>query len=165
MLASYDLISIDPGRDHVAAAFWRECRLQRCILLATPGDQDLGIVVSGLLRSAEATSAWMDASAGHAVVEYMCHHPGRAASQARDLIDVSISGVAIAARLAQTISFIAANQWKGQAPKPVIQRRVLERLDERESAVLAEALLAIRRGRHHDIYDAVGIGLHHLRRL
>jgi hypothetical protein len=156
----YDLVSVDPGRDHIALACWVDRELARCTLLAVDGRQEIGAVATDLAALLESQDR-----ADVVVVEYMCHRAGEAKSQARDLIDVTISGTAVAARLGDELIYVSATSWKGQAPKAVIQRRVVERLSGIEMTALAATLCVVPRGRHHDLYDAVGIGLYHLGRM
>jgi len=57
-------------------------------------------------------------------------------------------------------------EWKGQVPKPkpgetyIIEERVRAKLSEEERARVA---LPTAKSLHHNVFDAVGLGLHHLR--
>jgi hypothetical protein len=54
--------------------------------------------------------------------------------------------------------------WKGQAPKDVIHLLVWGKLDGDEPDALKKCLQGITPGKQHNVLDAVGVGLHHLRR-
>lgn len=56
------------------------------------------------------------------------------------------------------VTYYLPREWKGQCPKHVTQHRVLKRLKEgdiKKIKLVSETL-------NHNIYDAIGIGLHHL---
>lgn len=59
------------------------------------------------------------------------------------------------------VSTYKPREWKGQVPKDVMFNRIISRLSETEF----ETLPPISRTRLSHVYDAIGIGLHHLGRL
>lgn len=154
----YDIVSIDPGRAHVAWAAWNNASLQGAGVYETPGECDLGAVVSGLLRQVQVRAELV-------VLEQMAYRPGRSNSQPHDLLDVMAAGSAVAARVSDQIVFVAATVWKGQEPKVVTQSRVDRRLTALEASILQSVLAVVRRSRHHDVYDAVGLGLYRTGRM
>lgn len=52
-------------------------------------------------------------------------------------------------------------EWKGQVPKEVMQNRILKRLSDQEF----DRIPKMSRTRVSHVYDAIGIGLHHMGRL
>jgi hypothetical protein len=52
-------------------------------------------------------------------------------------------------------------EWKGQVPKPVMQRRIESRLSQEELGRVSWPAKSYR----HNVWDAIGIGLHHVGRL
>lgn len=77
----------------------------------------------------------------------------------RDLIDLAIVVGAIASRAAPQVGsvlLVEPTQWKGNVPKNVTEKRARKALstDELETVNLPSAA-----GLHHNVWDAVGIGL------
>lgn len=80
-----------------------------------------------------------------------------------DIIDLAHLGGALL-HLARTAVLVEPAGWKGQVPKDVVQGLVEARLTETENEVLLLGLEPVARSRRHNVYDAVGIGLWHLKR-
>lgn len=76
----------------------------------------------------------------------------------QDLIDLAYKAGRIAERHGQGnhVVLLYPREWKGQAPKHVTKRRA--------KAVLTSEELAIVHGEDHNMWDAIGIGLHCLKR-
>ncbi len=55
--------------------------------------------------------------------------------------------------------FITPHGWKGNLPKNVTENRVRMRLTPAELAITAQAEAAIPKSQHHDMWDALGIGM------
>lgn len=55
--------------------------------------------------------------------------------------------------------WIYPREWKGQLDKDVCAARVQNALSEVETVVLAEGLKKLRKTLHHNVLDAVGLGL------
>jgi Holliday junction resolvasome RuvABC endonuclease subunit len=53
------------------------------------------------------------------------------------------------------------HDWKGTVPKEIMEARILKRLSDDEKSKIQKAP----KGLMHNVYDAVGIGLVHLKRL
>lgn len=71
-----------------------------------------------------------------------------------DLLELAAVVGALAARYEpQGCGIIAPAEWKGQLSKEECRRRIRERLDDRELLVLDGV-------KDHNVWDAVGIGLH-----
>ena len=78
-----------------------------------------------------------------------------------DLIDLAIMVGALAYQFPSKTLYYP-RQWKGQVPKDIMVARVKTKLsaDEMKRVGLPRA-----QSLHHNIWDAVGIGLHHRRRM
>jgi hypothetical protein len=63
-----------------------------------------------------------------------------------------------------TWELVLPAKWKGQVPKPIHHDRHLPKLDAREKTVLQAALKGVAKGKHHDVKDAVCLGLWRLHR-
>jgi hypothetical protein len=80
-----------------------------------------------------------------------------------DLIDLAHLGGALLC-LGRRAILVEPAQWKGQVPKDVVKGLVRARLSEYELANLDASLAGIAPSKQHNVYDAVGIGLWHLKR-
>jgi len=82
-----------------------------------------------------------------------------------DLIDVSLMagalvGIASCKSCNETTAY-RPRQWKGQVPKKVMTKRIEEKLSPDE---LARVQLPKDKKKQLDVWDAIGIGLYHLRK-
>lgn len=59
---------------------------------------------------------------------------------------------------------VTPNQWKGQTPKGIVEKRVREALYSTEVLALHCGLDTCRKSWHHNIIEAVGIGLWFIKR-
>lgn len=59
---------------------------------------------------------------------------------------------------------ILPREWKGQMTKEACQHRIAERLTTGESAIVENYLMGLISSLEHNVWDAVGIGLHHVGR-
>jgi hypothetical protein len=76
-----------------------------------------------------------------------------------DLVPLAGIGAAFASRF-DRFKWYLPKEWKGQLPKGIaFEKRILDRLDTLEIAEIIPAGSLT-----HNIYDAIGIGLHHLGR-
>jgi hypothetical protein len=96
------------------------------------------------------------------VIEWpQVYRAGKLKGDPNDLLPLAGIGCALGAYLelhGATVRYLP-REWKGQLPKDVVQRRVIERLSLEEVANIELA-----GARSHNIYDAVGLGLFHLKR-
>jgi hypothetical protein len=89
---------------------------------------------------------------------------GKTKEDPNDLLALTAVDAAIVALLAPaTAKSYAPSDWKGQMDKDVCHARVVTRLSSSELAV-AETGARAAKSKAHNMYDAVGIGLHHLGR-
>lgn len=128
---------------------------------------------------AQALADQVPRGADRVVVERMFHYPthGRQDSRQRqdrvanDLLDLQAIGGIVAGHVVApggSIEYVTAHGWKGETPKDVTARRIMgpERpiLLPEELEILRRILAAIPKGLHHNVLDALGIGLWKLRR-
>ena len=102
-----------------------------------------------------------DVARGRVVMELPQVYPGSRV-RASDLVDLTAAGMAVASRLArqwERINTLSPSDWKGQVPKEVTRKRVLAKLVEIEMSRLTECLEPIKPSLHHNLFDAIGIGL------
>lgn len=92
-------------------------------------------------------------------------HQGQGKATLKDLITLSIRAGALAqAAGAPDTRFLEPGTWKGSAPKHISERRVAEALTPDEQARVLACLRAHPAALRHNALDAIGIGLHFLRR-
>lgn len=80
-----------------------------------------------------------------------------------DLIDLAHLGGALM-HLAHRAVLVEPASWKGQVPKDVVRGLVEDRLSVLEREAAEACLGGIAPSKRHNVYDAIGIGLWHLRR-
>lgn len=80
-----------------------------------------------------------------------------------DLITLSLVAGAFAGSFipGAAVSEYKPREWKGQVPKPAMQKRIESRLSEEELSRVSWPAKSYR----HNVWDAIGIGLHHVGRL
>lgn len=92
-------------------------------------------------------------------------YPGaRQKARPRDVITLALRAGERAGlyglRYGVTPEYFEPDEWKGgPVPKEVNHQRTWTKLDAREQDVLRQAAASVAKGRHHDMLDAVGIGL------
>jgi hypothetical protein len=59
---------------------------------------------------------------------------------------------------------VKPTQWKGQIPKDIHYEQILRQLEVGELLLLDQCLQNIPKSKHHNVYDAVGLGLWYLQR-
>lgn len=161
------ILSIDPGLavdGGTGAAIWRESRLAAVGLFASKGrfEQRLKDIHDRIQGFVTVNCPYSRSLADLVVIEKMQVYK-RSKGDPEDLIDLSILGGRLST-LGLECRFVEPAAWKGQVPKTVVERLVRERLTASENETLREALVGIAAGKRHNVYDAVGIGLHHLGR-
>lgn len=80
-----------------------------------------------------------------------------------DIIDLAHLGGCLM-ELARRATLVEPSTWKGQVPKDVVKGLVEHRLTPAELETLDAGLASVSAGKRHNVYDAVGIGLWHLKR-
>lgn len=154
------LLAFDPAVHHVAWAAFDGGRLARCELVR---DKKLGAALEQRFR---ASSGWQPM---RVLIEIpQVYEQRKWEGDPNDLIDVAVT----VGRVAQAFGpegpaaeFVRPRRWKGTAPKEVVGRWIVKRLDDAEQNVLRTAKAPVPASLHHNIVDAIGIGLWALGRL
>lgn len=144
------MYAIDPGKKHSAVAVFLD-----------------GELVGAWFASGDTVNMAAE-RLGRVVMEQPVAYngPRRENVDPNDLIEITAAGMAVAARLCrpgEKIQTIQPQAWKGQVPKPVTKKRIEGKLTLGERMRLGKCLQEAR-GERHNVWDAVGIGLHALKR-
>ena len=152
-------LSIDPGVKN-ACAVWYEARLVTAQLCAGLGGQVHTSLegIEPVVMLARSFGLFDSVVIEKPVVYDTAHRKG----DQQDLIGLAIVVGALTSALApyaKSILHVTPAQWKGQTPKKVTEQRARKALTEDELAVVE-----LPRGKkgQTDVWDAIGIGLHHL---
>jgi hypothetical protein len=81
-----------------------------------------------------------------------------------DLITLALMAGATCAVLGKKtqVAEYLPRQWKGQVPKEIMANRIAGKLSQTEHGVIE---MPRAKSYRHNVWDAVGIGLHHLKRI
>lgn len=163
-------IAIDPGKGGhnggLGWSAWEKVDLLSAGLARVKGRLELGH------RALELASQ-IPSGAEEATVEQMFHYPThgrrdtiqRADRVANDLLDLQAIGGIVAAKCTTgAITYVTAHGWKGEIPKDVVILRVWKLLTPEEKRTLEACLRGIPESLHHNVLEAVGLGLWRLRR-
>jgi len=152
------LLALDPGKHCVGWALWGDGKLVACGLVRTK-EKVLGDIASDLYEKLSDTLFEADDHEGHAViVEKPRLYPRNKYMQPNDLIDLAFVGGAIAMVMHGSVEVVEPVGWKGQTPKDINHRRVIERLDRDGLLALQAGLRGVPESLKHNVLDAVGIG-------
>ncbi len=161
------ILSIDPGVRCAGIALWTNDGQLECARLAvgastaSPAWLSVSISDFGL-----ANAVIDDAGIDEIVIERpQVYVRSRSKGDPNDLISVALAvGVIVGELLVeedpQVFEYLPAS-WKGQVPKAVMVERIKRSLSKAE---LARVELPKAKSLAHNVWDAVGIGLHHLRK-
>lgn len=141
------VIAIDPGKDAGLAVFVHG-RLDNAWLVH--GDQ-----ADVQLRGFEDE---------HVVCEIPQVYPGSPVSTQSLITLMSRAGYLAGFLRPSQLTLVKPSQWKGQIPKDIHHKQILEQLEVGELLVLDQCLTNIPKSKHHNVYDAVGLGLWYLQR-
>lgn len=160
------LVSIDPGVRLAGVACWDDGELTAAWLVRAPKDggylpwEQIAISVVAEIADRQPPLG-MDL----AIEKPQIYHQSKQRGDQGDLIDVALAVGAIAARFAMYqggVTFTYLPQaWKGSAPKDVMVERIKRRLTPEEHARID---LPRAKSLRHNVWDAIGIGLHQLKR-
>lgn len=167
------VLAIDPGLRGTGVALLEDGEVVAAGYARPP--VVVGVVTGRAHQAAVAARAVAEWAAGRGVTEVVVEWPqtyarairgGTSKADPNDLLGLAGVGAAIAALYAglATTSYLPA-EWKGQVPKEVMHRRVESRLRLSELAYVRAAVEAANARGKVDVWDAVGIGLHHVGRL
>lgn len=158
-------LCVDPGLRGVGVAVFEGKVLERAAYIENPEKSGRGYRVASAL--AFKVHFWLDAHAltapDKAIIEFPRIYPGHAKIDNNDLIDIATVGAAIATWCeADEIVSVFPADWKGNVKKDVMTARIKAELSYVE---LSKVDKSCRRSLLHNVYDAVGIGLHRFGRL
>lgn len=154
------LLTIDPGVRICGVALWQpDGQLHRAELVrGAHAAPDAVAWIAMATAVFHATELYRPQAL---VIEQMRTYEGRAAKgDANDLIAVAHTVGAIVMRLRLPTVVQTAQQWKGGTPKSVTENRMNEKLSPAEK----ERIIWPAKSLRHNVTDAIGIGLRHLRR-
>ena len=175
-------ISIDPGKYCTGVALFREGLLVRALLVRIPKVEDEEPVCRWVRMSAQVykevlraanpqEGVSLSSSIGDLIsgtfrlaCERMTIRPSRLeASNAVADLQGTLGSIVAVLNPKESVSYLP-EQWKRQLPKDIAKGRVYTRLDVDEVLALEDSLDGIPQGLRHNVFDAVGIGLHSLDR-
>jgi len=153
------IFSIDPGVNTVGVAVWDGAELSRAFLVRTEHEQAWWSVV---WQTVVALRCYPISDSVLVIEKPQIYVRSRSKGDPNDLIDLALVGGAIAGatRPAEVVLYRPA-EWKGQVPKPVMIERIKRSLSESERERVEIPKV---RSLEHNVWDAVGIGLFHLRK-
>jgi hypothetical protein len=165
------LISIDPGYGHCGVALFEEEVLQKAFLVTT--SSRASVEASQFVDMADAVWTRLEKegvkkqSAMEVAIEYPQQYTQSPAPREAVQRLVGVIGALLARLQSETgglrvkVSSYKPREWKGQVPKKIMQQRVLDRLAPEER----DRIEALPASKVHNVHDAVGVGLHHIKRL
>ncbi len=154
------LVSIDPGIRHCGVAVFEDKRLVRAALAVNP--KTTGDPLERAFHMADAVRVFCPERIDVLVLERPqlgTYGPARQ----KDLVMLCEVGACIVGLLRPAVPIsISPHDWKGSIDADVMIERVIARLvsEEYKKAELPKA-----KSLRHNLWDAVGIGLHHFGRL
>lgn len=156
------IVALDPGIGGKNATGWavfRDAYLVGAGLL-TSAEKSVEGRITGQLKEARAQ---MLCGLDQLVIEVPVIYPhSKQLAKPADIVHLSLlAGALMGALDAEVTIMIEPSQWKGQLPKNVIEERVMEALCENERRCLGQ----LPKTKRHNAVDAVGLGLHHTRRV
>lgn len=95
-----------------------------------------------------------------AVIEKPRIYPKFSRKDPNDLINVAMAA-GVAHLLAREVQIVYPAEWKGQVPKKIHNKRVIEALHPDEKKILTDSGYA----RNHNVIDAIGILMRYLKRI
>jgi hypothetical protein len=165
------LVAIDPGVYACGVASFEDGFLVAAALIKVARAEGREARAAEAAAAAWAVVEWcLGRDVGELAVEWPRVYAGqirRGESRAdpNDLLPLAGVDAAVAAVFGgMRVSSYAPSEWKGQMPKDVCRRRIASRLTLAEEHILEEAARTAGGG-GHNVWDAVGVGLHHLGRL
>ena len=163
------LFSFDPGLRGTGVAVFENKVLVACAYVRSPNKKDRGARAWKDMGWAAHTwyhktmDGWSPDAVAHEQMQVY-----RASLQKGDPNDLlELAGVCgwVAALVGTDckVTPYLPRQWKGQIPKDVHAKRILGRLNPNEAQVLKAE--KIPKSLEHNVIDAIGIGLYHLKRV
>lgn len=156
------LLSIDPGVHDVGMAVWSDDGLHWAGFVQQPSgvNKDPRNIVSAVEHKLSALR--LDWVLFDLVIEKpQVYVRTRSKGDPNDLIDLALVVGAFFQRASGKVTTVLPAAWKGQVPKPIMGARILAKLNDEERARIEAGPLK----KMHNAIDAIGIGLHYLKRL
>lgn len=155
------LISIDPGVRRAGVAIWEGVSLVDARqFYHEDGYLDLATVIYEYVEA-----RWSEMRGIVIEKPQIYHEHSKQKGDQNDLIELAIVAGQIGAILAYgidvPITYYLPYEWKKQMKKEVTTPRIQEALDEKEHKAI---LLPPAKKQQHNVWDAVGIGLFHIRK-
>jgi hypothetical protein len=160
------ILALDPGIRGCGVALFDGAVLAACAWVKNPVKKDDG--PEAVFTMARAVEEWVAHQTTREGVQLVFEHPriytvAKSVGDNNDLMPLVAVDYAVAARFPFGPVRVYPHEWKGQMPKEVCAARVRSRLDVEELKILDTALTKAG-SKGHNISDAVGIGLFHVRR-
>jgi len=164
-----NVVSLDPGKNTAAVSIFKNGALF-AVHLITLGFDDPSITGCTAADIANEHFRSEGVLSVEPVSEVMqIYTPGKSRARPSDILECNLcAGAFIGA--CRTLGMRGAPsrylpaEWKGQVPKHILAARVLETLTLEEREKIGEGLTG-KKTKDHNIFDSVGIGLFHLKRL
>jgi len=155
------IVSLDPGTKHAGIAVWEDDELTAAWLVRGTGW--LATAQQVLLDLEDRFPACILVEFDLVMEKPQIYHQAKQKGEQASLIELALMVGAVAgmSRLhPRRVTTYQPAAWKRQIPKNVMVERVRSRLmsEECERVVLPAKSL------QHNVWDAIGIGLHHLKR-
>lgn len=163
------LVSVDPGLHVCGVALWSDGELSEAWLAVAPTDPPpLGYLPWEWMAKAVArdlADRTPRLGADLAIEVPQVYHQSKLKGDPNDLIDIALVAGAVATRVAAYHGGVTTTYrpqaWKGSTPKKVMVERIKAKLSAEEHLRVVPPRAA---ALAHNVWDAVGIGLHHLQR-
>ncbi len=156
------ILSVDPGIRGCGVALFRDEDLERAAYVPNPAKRGNG--PEECARMGAAVIHWTRIFVLTLCVEWpRIHTQGQRKGDPNDLLALAGVDSAIAAGIGFNVKIVRyfPEQWKGTLDADVMTARIESRLSEEERARIEPGAASLR----HNTVDAIGIGLHYLKRL
>lgn len=155
-------LSVDPGLHACGVAVWDE---QHQLVWAGYVKNTSGGDFHAMVTAVRVANRYTTGATKLVIELPQVYVRTRSKGDPNDLISLAVLVGAFVGQFGGTVPFgyklYKPQEWKGQVPKEIMSVRIAKRLtdEERSKVVLPAAGLA------HNVWDAVGLGLHHAGRL
>lgn len=159
-------LAIDPGIRGCGVAIFEDSTLEEALYIKNPSKTGNGI--PEIATMAEGIYEWLGGSCcGPDVRRLILEWPqiyragrSKAGVDANDLLPLAGLNCMLAKMWPAVVQVYKPHEWKGQVPKVIMCDRIRSRLSETELTKISGTKSVL-----HNVWDAVGLGLHDLGRL